>query len=78
MLRQRRGFVARWEAEPNKNITGAADSALRILYALKAGAHETAANLVDLLQRLDELEHGVQGLRDIQLENDGNWTRAAA
>jgi len=78
VLQQRRGSVARWEAEPNKNIPGAADSALRMFYALKTGEHETAAKLVDLLQELDELQHGVHELRDIQLENDGDWTRAAA
>jgi len=43
VLRQRRGSVARWEAEPDKDLPGAADSALRMFYALKAGAHETAA-----------------------------------
>jgi transcriptional regulator with XRE-family HTH domain len=37
VLRQRRGSVARWEAEANKAVPGAADSALRMFYALKAG-----------------------------------------
>jgi len=78
VLRQRRGSVARWEAEPDKAIPGAADSALRMFYALKTGAHDTAAKVVDLLQELDEHAHGTHGLRDIRLRNDGNWTREAA
>jgi hypothetical protein len=49
-----------------------------MFYALKAGAHDTAAKVVDLLQELDEHEHGAQGLRDIRLKNDGTWTGEAA
>jgi hypothetical protein len=49
-----------------------------MFYALKAGAHETAAKVIGPLQEPDEHAHGVHGLRDIQLRNDGNWTRAAA
>ena len=78
MLRQRRGSVAQWEAEPDKDIPGAADSALRMFYAHKVGAHDTAAKVVDLLQELDEHEHGAHGVRDMRLRNDGNWTREAA
>jgi len=78
VLRQRRGSVARWEAEPDKAIPGAADSALRMFYALKTGAHETAARVIDLLQALDDHEHGAHELRDVRLKNDGDWTLAAA
>jgi DNA-binding transcriptional regulator YiaG len=78
VLGQRRGSFAHWEAESDKAIPGAADSARRMFYALKTGAHETATRVIHLLQALDEREHGVHGLRDIQLKNDGDWTRAAA
>lgn len=78
VLRQRRGSVARWEAEPDKPIPGAADSALRMFYALKAGGHEMAVKVVDLLQEIDDLEHGLAKTRDLQLRNDGTWMRAAA
>ena len=78
VLRQRRGSVARWEAEPDKAIPGAADSALRMFYALKAGGHEMAVKVVDLLQELDDLEQGLAKARDLQLRNDGGWMRAAA
>ncbi|WP_158925467.1 DNA-binding transcriptional regulator [Acidisphaera sp. S103] len=78
VLRQRRGSVARWEAEPDKKIPGAADSALRMFYALKAGGHEIAEKLVDLLQEVDELEHEVRGLRALRLRKNEDWTQAAA
>lgn len=76
ILRQRRGSVARWEAEPNKNIPGAADSALRMFYALKAGGRETARKLVELLEHTDELEDQLHALRDLHLKKDGAWMRA--
>ena len=78
VLRQRRGSVARWEADPDKKIPGAADSALRMFYALKAGGHEIAEKLVDFLQEVDELEHEVHSLRALQLRKNVDWTRAAA
>jgi DNA-binding transcriptional regulator YiaG len=78
VLRQQRGSVARWEAEPQREIPGAADSALRMFYALKAGGHETAVKVVELLQELDEIEHDLHHLRTLQLKNDGQWIRAAA
>ena len=75
VLRQQRGSVARWEAEPNKDIPGAADSALRMFYALKACGHEAAMGVVALLQEVDDLKHGAPTLC---LRNDGHWTSAAA
>jgi len=78
VLGLQRGSVARWEAELDKKIPGAADSALRMFYALKAGGHEIAIKVVELLQELDEIEHDLRGLRDMQLRNDGSWMRAAA
>ena len=47
VLRQQRGSVARWEAEPTKDLPGAADSALRMFYALKAGGHDIAMKVVE-------------------------------
>ena len=82
VLRQRRGSVARWEGEPSKKIPGAADSALRMFYALKATGHETAVRLVELLQDLDDLEHKAAMLADMQgdvaqfEETGGDWFRA--
>jgi len=64
VLRTKRGSVARWEAKPARSITGAADSALRMFYALKAEKHEVAERLVDLLTEADEVEHHVEMLRD--------------
>lgn len=78
VLRQRRGSVARWEAESDKKLPGAADSALRMFYALKAGGHEIAEKLVHLLQDVDELEHAVHGLRALRLRKNEDWMRAAA
>lgn len=75
VLRQQRGSVARWEAEPNKEIPGAADSALRMFYALKAGGHDVAVKVVDLLQEIDELQHGPHR---ICMRNDGEWLPTAA
>ncbi len=74
VLRQQRGSVARWEAEPTKDIPGAADSALRMFYALKAGGHDIAGKIVDLLQQVDEQQHGPH---DLLLRNDGAWRAAA-
>jgi DNA-binding transcriptional regulator YiaG len=79
VLRQKRGSVARWEAEPQKKVPGAADTALRMFYALKAGGHEIAQKLVDLIQEIDELEHQVDTLWNMQLNKEGDqWVRAAA
>jgi putative transcriptional regulator len=78
VLRQQRGSVARWEGDPNKDIPGVADSALRMFYALKAGGHETAQKIVDLLQEADELEHHILSMRNLQLRKDRDWVRAAA
>jgi len=78
ILRQRRGSVARWEAAQEKVIPGAADTALRMFYALKAGGHEVAQKLVELLQEIDELEHKLHTLRNMQLKKDDHWVRMAA
>ena len=75
MLRQQRGSVARWEAEPEKDLPGAADSALRMFYALKAGGHDTATKVIALLQEIDDLTHPPY---DLCLRNDGHWTSTAA
>lgn len=75
VLRQQRGSVARWEAEPGKDLPGAADSALRMFYALKAGGHDTATKVVALLQEIDDLTHTPPTL---SLRNDGHWTSTAA
>lgn len=75
VLRQQRGSVARWEAEASKDIPGAADSALRMFYALKSGGHDAAVKVVDLLQEIDELQHGPHR---ICMRNDGEWLPAAA
>ncbi len=75
VLRQQRGSVARWEAEPGKDLPGAADSALRMFYALKAGGHDTAVRVITLLQEIDDLQHEPA---DLCLRNDGVWTAAAA
>ena len=82
ILRQRRGSVARWEGEPDKKIPGAADSALRMFYALNADGHETARQLIELLGELDELEHGLR-IRErpaaqFVRETDDGWMKAAA
>lgn len=80
VLRQRRGSVARWEASPEKSIPGAADSALRMFYALKSDGHEVATKLIDLLQELDELEHS-RLTRDGRIafrEAGGEWQRSVA
>jgi DNA-binding transcriptional regulator YiaG len=74
VLRQQRGSVARWEAEAGKDIPGAADSALRMFYALKAGGHDIAVKVVDLLQQIDELQHAPH---DLLMRNDGEWRAAA-
>lgn len=74
VLRQQRGSVARWEAEPHKDIPGAADSALRMFYALKACGHDVAQQVVTQLQEIDDLTHGPT---NICLRNDGHWVSAA-
>jgi putative transcriptional regulator len=78
VLRQRRGSVARWEATQAKAIPGAADSALRMFYALKVGGHEVAQKLVELLQEMDELEHKLHTVRNMQLKKEHQWVRMAA
>jgi DNA-binding transcriptional regulator YiaG len=79
-LRHKRGSVARWEADPNKRIPAAADTSLRMFYALKADRHEVAIKLVDLLTELDEPEHKLHTMqRDLQLkEEEGEWMKKAA
>lgn len=57
VLRQQRGSVARWEAEPKKPIPGPADAALRWFYTAVTKHQDAALKLVELLQELDELEH---------------------
>jgi transcriptional regulator with XRE-family HTH domain len=74
VLRQQRGSVARWEAEPTKDVPGAADSALRMFYALKVGGHDIAVKVVELLQAIDELQHAPHNLT---MRNDGEWRAAA-
>jgi DNA-binding transcriptional regulator YiaG len=74
VLRQQRGSVARWEAESGKDIPGPADSALRMFYALKAGGHDIAVKVVDLLQQIDELQHAPH---DLVMRNDFEWRAAA-
>ena len=78
VLRQQRGSVARWEAAPHKNIPGATDTALRMFYALKAGGHEIAAKLVELLQALDEREEQPDTARAMRLKKGHHWARIAA
>jgi DNA-binding transcriptional regulator YiaG len=78
VLRQKRGSVARWEAAPRKKIPGAADTALRMFYALKAGGHETATKLIELLQEADELEDHPDSARTMLLRKGHHWTRTAA
>ena len=78
ILRQQRGSVARWEAKPDKKIPGSADTALRMFYALKVGGHEVARKLVELIQEIDELEHRLHTLRNMQLKKDPQWMRTAA
>ena len=75
VLRQQRGSVARWEAEPAKDLPGAVDSALRMFYALKAGGHDTATKVVALLLEIDGLHHAPT---DLCMRNDGYWMSAAA
>jgi hypothetical protein len=59
----------------DKKIPGAADSALRMFYALKAGGHETAVKLTELLGELGELEHK-GAIRDLHLERaNGSWKK---
>jgi len=74
VLRQQRGSVARWEAELIKDIPGAADSALRMFYALKVAGHDIAVKIIDLLQQMDEQQHAPH---DLLLRNDGEWRTAA-
>jgi putative transcriptional regulator len=78
ILRQKRGSVARWESKSDKKVPGSADTALRMFYALKVGGHEVAQKLVALIQELDELEHKLHTLRNMQLKKDPQWMRMAA
>jgi DNA-binding transcriptional regulator YiaG len=75
VLQQERGSVARWEADPNKPIPGAADSALRLFYALSADGHELAKKIVDLLADIDDLEHQMHVLQFVA--TGGGWKKAA-
>lgn len=45
---------------------------MRMFYALKAGGHETAKKLVELIQEMDELEHTLNTLRNMQLNKQGD------
>jgi putative transcriptional regulator len=78
VLRQQRGSVARWEATPRKKIPGAADTAFRMFYALKAGGHETAMKLIELLQEADQLEEYPDSTRAMRLRKGNHWTRTEA
>lgn len=69
-LRTRRGSVARWEGQPNKAISGTADAALRMFYALKADGHEVVERLVELLTELDDLNHQLAVLKEKQAHRD--------
>lgn len=78
VLRTKRGTVARWEGRPNHAITGAADAALRLFYALKADKHGLAEQICDLLAELDELEHKIavfQKNRITLRETTHGWER---
>lgn len=53
-----RGTIARWEGNPDAKIPGVSDRALRMFIALKLAGNEDASRLVELIQDLDEIEHG--------------------
>jgi putative transcriptional regulator len=79
VLRTQRGAVARWEAAPAKPIPGAADSALRMFYALKVGGHEVAVKLTELLTEIDRITHELNVMRLSTFDKTGEgWVRAAA
>ncbi|HZT90269.1 MAG TPA: hypothetical protein VFA12_20180 [Stellaceae bacterium] len=79
ILRTRRVSVARWEARPNHPIPGAADSALRLFYALKLEKHGLAQQICEILAELDDLEHSLHVMSDIRLrETERGWQREAA
>lgn len=54
-----RATIARWEAAAHQAIPGGSDRALRMFYALKVRGHEFAEQMVDLLSKIDELEHSL-------------------
>lgn len=66
-----RGTIARWEGEPDGKIPGASDRALRLFMALKMAGSDDADRLVELLQELDEIEHG----RVVFEETPQGWER---
>jgi DNA-binding transcriptional regulator YiaG len=80
VLRTKRISVARWEARPNHPVPGAADSALRLFYALKANKHDLAEQICDILAEIDELEHKIAMLehRITLRETTHGWEREAA
>jgi DNA-binding transcriptional regulator YiaG len=78
VLGQRRGSVARWEMGHEKAIPGAADRALRLFSALKLDGHETAVELVNLLTELDEIEHKIEALWNMRLQETNNDWKIAA
>ena len=74
ILRTKRLTVARWEAAPEKVITGPADTALRLYCAAYECGDETAHRIAELLTELDDLEHRAVAEEHFRSVND-NWER---
>lgn len=74
VLGMTRDAVAKWEGKPNDVIPGQADRALRMFYALKATGHETALQICELLEEIDELQFG----ETVFEEAPFGWSRRAA
>lgn len=74
ILGKSRATVARWEAARNEPVPGPDDRLVRIIYALKAHQHEAVEQILDLLSRIDELEH-----QNAEFEDTARgWTKKAA
>lgn len=66
--------VKRWEAAPDKSVSGTADRALRLLYAGKIGGDQLVRRVVELLGELDDIE----STPAIFSETPDGWERRAA
>jgi len=76
IMRTSRAAIARYEGNPQKEIPGSADVALRLFYAAQMNNDPIAKEIADLLAHLDEIKHGDTPVTF--QETEFGWMRKAA
>ncbi|KJB94604.1 hypothetical protein N826_10270 [Skermanella aerolata KACC 11604] len=76
IMRTSRPAIARYEGNPQKEIPGSADVALRLFYAARMTSDPIAREVADLLTEIDELEHDSRAVTF--KETEFGWLKTAA